>query len=135
VDVLEHIDDDVAVLQNIACALRPGGTLIVHTPLTPQHHWMRRFDLNRAKRSDHHREGYGLDELEQKTRSSGLGSVLMRQTHGPWGTLAWELWSLVRWRPIAKALLWPFAMALIGLETTVPHQRGNCVLMEATKPQ
>jgi len=135
VDVLEHIDDDVAVLENITRALRSGGTLFVHTPLTPQRHWMRRFDLDRAKRGDHHREGYGFDELKLKALSVGLERVEMQFTHGRWGTLAWELWSLLRWRPIAKVLLWPLAMFLVVLETQVPHTRGNCVLMEATKAQ
>ena len=135
VDVLEHIEDDLAVLQNIAKALRPGGKLVVHTPLTPQRHWLRRFDLDRAQRADHHREGYGIDELREKTLVSGMEQVSMQFTHGPWGTLAWELWSLLRWNLLGKLLLWPLAMFLIGLETAMPHSWGNCVMMQATKPQ
>lgn len=38
----------------------------------------------------------------------------MRCTHGHLGTLAWELW-LARPRLLAKVLLWPLAMLLIGL--------------------
>jgi SAM-dependent methyltransferase len=36
-DVLEHIEDDAAVLANVRSALRPGGGLLI---TVPQHEWM-----------------------------------------------------------------------------------------------
>ena len=133
VDVLEHIADDRAALGNLARALRPGGRLLIHTPLVPQRHWLRRFDLDRCVRADHVRQGYGEAELKAKVREAGLEPTSVRYTHGRWGTLAWELWMLARWRLLAKLLLWPLAMLLIGLELACPPSWGNCILLEARK--
>jgi len=135
VDVLEHIADDRAALDNLARVLRPDGRLLIHTPLTPQRHWLRRFDLDRAARADHVREGYGEEDLKAKVRAAGLEPVSVRYTHGRWGTLAWELWTLARWRLLAKLLLWPLAMFLIGLETVFPPAWGNCILLESRRPE
>jgi SAM-dependent methyltransferase len=131
VDVLEHISDDRAALANLARALRPGGWLIIHTPLAPQRHWLRRFDLERCPRSDHVRQGYNEDDLSDKVRASGLGITSVRYTHGRWGTLAWELWMLARPYPLAKALLWPLAMFLISLEMAFTSDWHNCILLQA----
>lgn len=131
VDVLEHISDDRAALANLARALRPGGWLIIHTPLTPQRHWLRRFDLERCPRPDHVRQGYNEEDLLNKVRASGLEVTSVRYTHGRWGTLAWELWMLARPYPLAKVLLWPLTMLLISLEMASPSDWHNCILLQA----
>jgi len=135
VDVLEHIADDRAVLANMARALRPGGNLLIHTPLTPQRHWLRRFDLDRCGRDDHIREGYGEAELRDNVSGAGLVPTQVWYTHGRWGTLAWELWKLAGWRLLPRLLLWPLAMFLIGLETVFPPAWGNCIFLEARRPE
>jgi SAM-dependent methyltransferase len=132
VDVLEHISEDRAALASLATALRPAGWLIIHTPLAPQHHWLRRFDLERCPRADHVRQGYNEQDLRTKVGESGLQVASIRYTHGRWGTLAWELWKLARPVPLAKALLWPLAMLLISLEMTCPSDWHNCILLMAT---
>jgi 2-polyprenyl-3-methyl-5-hydroxy-6-metoxy-1,4-benzoquinol methylase len=134
VDVLEHISDDRAVLANLARALRPGGWLIIHTPLTPQQHWLRRFDLERCPRPDHVRQGYKEEDLLDKVRAAGLEITSVRYTHGRSGTLAWELWKLARPYPLAKLLLWPLAMLLISLEMASPSDWHNCILVQARRP-
>lgn len=141
VDVLEHISDDRSALANLARALRPGGSLVIHTPLTPQRHWLRRFDLERCPRADHVRQGYHEEDLQAKVRASGLEITAVHYTHGRWGTLAWELWMLARPYPLVKVLLWPLAMLLIGLEMGVPSDPAkssgqsnswrNCILLQA----
>jgi len=134
VDVLEHITDDRAALTNLARALRPGGWLIIHTPLAPQRHWLRRFDLDRCPRSDHVRQGYNEEDLLDKVRAAGLEISSVRYTHGRWGTLAWELWKLARPHLLAKALLWPLAAFLINLEMASPPDWHNCILLQARRP-
>jgi cyclopropane fatty-acyl-phospholipid synthase-like methyltransferase len=133
VDVLEHITDDRAALANLAQALRPGGSLIIHTPLASQRHWLGRFNVDRCPRADHVRQGYDEQDLQTKVQESGLEITSVRYTHGPWGTLAWELWSLARPQLLAKVLLWPLAMLLIGLEMTCPSDWRNCILLVATR--
>jgi 2-polyprenyl-3-methyl-5-hydroxy-6-metoxy-1,4-benzoquinol methylase len=143
VDVLEHILDDRVALANLARALRPGGWLIIHTPLTPQRHWLHRFDLERCPRPDHVRQGYHEDDLRAKVQDSGLEITSVRYTHGRWGTLAWELWMLARPNLLARVLLRPVAMLLISLEmassSDPAHNAGwstdwhNCVLLQARR--
>ncbi len=64
-DVLEHIDDDEAVLASIAGALRPGGGLIATVPQHPRL-WSAADDYAR------HRRRYTRSELVAKTRRAGL---------------------------------------------------------------
>jgi len=134
VDVLEHIPDDEVALGHMVRALRPGGRLLIHTPLTPQRHWLRRFDLDQAPRDDHAREGYGEAELKAKVQDAGLVLMEVCYTHGRWGTLAWELWKMARWHLLAKVLVWPLVMFFIGIETTLPLTWGNCIMLQANKP-
>jgi len=131
VDVLEHILDDRAALANLARALRPGGSLIIHTPLALQRHWLRRFDLERCPRSDHVRQGYHEEDLRAKVQDAGLEITSVRYTHGRWGTLAWELWMLARPNLLARVLLRPLAMLLINLEMAGSSDWHNCILLQA----
>jgi SAM-dependent methyltransferase len=64
-DVVEHIADDEAVLQNLRQAMtRGGGTIIA----VPQHPWL----WSRADEIGHHQRRYRLGELESKLQRSGF---------------------------------------------------------------
>ncbi len=133
-DVIEHIPEDEVALRHMLQALRPGGWLAVHTPLTPQRHWFRRFDLDRLVNPLHAREGYQRGELEAKIRAAG-GQVRQRiYTHGPWGTLAWELWKWSRYHLGPTLLLLPLIRLLITIEKYQRLQDGNCILVLAQRP-
>jgi ubiquinone/menaquinone biosynthesis C-methylase UbiE len=134
IDVFEHIDDDRAALASLSRALKPRGRLLLHTPLSPQRHWLKRFDLDHLHRDDHVREGYTVADLQEKAREVGLQPTGVHYTHGRWGTLAWELWRLTREHLWSRVVAWPVIRLLIALEFVGPHAWGNCVLFEATKP-
>jgi SAM-dependent methyltransferase len=68
-DVLEHLDDDEAVLRAVARALKPGGGLIA---TVPQH----RFLWSEIDVFSGHRRRYEPAELEAKARAAGLSVVL-----------------------------------------------------------
>lgn len=62
-DVLEHLDDDVAALRRITSLLRPGGRLLV---TVPAYQWL----FGSHDRAHHHRRRYtqgGLRSLAQAT--------------------------------------------------------------------
>ena len=64
-DVIEHIEDDEAVLREIHQALRPGGTLFV---TVPQHRWLWSEQDDYA----HHVRRYTRHELQQKLSAAGF---------------------------------------------------------------
>ena len=67
-DVLEHIEEDVEVLQEMYRALKPAGILLV---MVPQHMclWSATDEIAQHKRR------YSRRELEAKARSAGFGVV------------------------------------------------------------
>lgn len=67
-DVIEHIDDDAAVLDQIREALRPGGGLVV---TVPQHPWL----WSAFDEFSGHRRRYTRGELIAKIEAAGFDLV------------------------------------------------------------
>ncbi len=74
-DILEHVDDDRALLTEAVRVLRPGGRAAVSTPISGGF-----FLFNRLKKCfgltpeiyGHKREGYSLDQLHSLAQGCGL---------------------------------------------------------------
>jgi len=83
IDIMEHIEDDRAVLHNFYNCLKPGGKLIISTPS----------DLDEAAKftSEHVRPGYNKQELETKLFDAGFAVIESRFSYGRYGSLAWKL--------------------------------------------
>jgi SAM-dependent methyltransferase len=64
-DVIEHIDEDAAVLTSIRRALKPGGIIVV---TVPQHKWLWSGTDEQAM----HKRRYTRHELASKFRAAGL---------------------------------------------------------------
>lgn len=64
-DVIEHIEDDVGVLEEIARAMAPGGGLLI---TVPQHRWL----WSGADEAARHVRRYTREELLAKLRSAGF---------------------------------------------------------------
>ena len=69
-DVLEHLDDDVAGLAELRRVIRPGGALIVTVPAHPRL-WSRHDDLN------HHRRRYTRAMIAAAAAESGWAVELL----------------------------------------------------------
>ncbi len=67
-DVIEHIEDDEAVLQGLHRALRPGGYLFL---TVPQHRWL----WSSADTHAHHVRRYTRDELLGRVLRAGFEPV------------------------------------------------------------
>lgn len=63
-NVLEHIGEDAAAMQNLLSVTKPGGTLIA---LVPAYGWL----YNRMDRAVGHHRRYGRSEFIQKLTQSG----------------------------------------------------------------
>lgn len=86
-DVLEHIDDDVSVLEGLHHAVRPGGHLVL---TVPQHPWL----WSAADVDAHHVRRYRRDQLVERVTSVGFTPV--RTTS--FVTSLLPLMALSRWR-------------------------------------
>lgn len=64
-DVIEHIDEDEAVLSEIRETLRPGGGALI---TVPQHPWL----WSRMDEISFHKRRYRPGELEKKAREAGF---------------------------------------------------------------
>jgi SAM-dependent methyltransferase len=67
-DVLEHIDEDEAVLAEMARAVKPGGGLLI---TVPQHPWL----WSAADSYAYHRRRYTRAELLRKLEAAGLRAL------------------------------------------------------------
>lgn len=70
-DVLEHIEEDDIVLENLYCAIKPGGGLLI---TVPQHQWLWSFNDCYAC----HVRRYNADDLHKKVISAGF--TILRST-------------------------------------------------------
>ena len=64
-DVLEHIDEDEAVLRQLHQAVKPGGGLLVSVP---QHPWL----WSPLDDYSHHRRRYTAEELVRRVQAAGF---------------------------------------------------------------
>ncbi len=102
IDILEHIEDDLAVMKNFHKAAKPEGRLIISTP----------YQTKEAEfAAEHYRSGYTEEELQRKLNEAGWVSERRWYSYGFWGNIAWYIsikipLSLIRFRP--ALLLLPF---------------------------
>lgn len=110
IDVLEHIEDDVLAISEIARALEPGGRLVVSVP-TPRYPGVFGRDFHESL--GHVRDGYWLEELQAKLADAGLHVTEHRYYTGTWLSRACRLFYGrgipyvvgVLWAPLARPLL------------------------------
>lgn len=82
VDILEHIENDVAVLSNLSKSLSQEGRLIISTP----------YESKEADFTEEHiRSGYSKEEIERKLNMSGLKIEELKYSYGFWGHISWVL--------------------------------------------
>ena len=72
-DVIEHIKEDNAVLEQMHAALKPGGGLIV---TVPQHRWL----WSKTDDAAYHMRRYERGEMERKLGQAASGFRILRST-------------------------------------------------------
>lgn len=96
VDVMEHILEDVQVFKNFYAAMRPGGTLLISTPSDQggsdvHDHDHNHEDGEHSFIDEHVRDGYGIQEIQDKLAEAGFTNTVAKYTYGTPGKISWKL--------------------------------------------
>lgn len=122
IDVLEHIEGDVQVMENISRHLKEGGYFLMHSP---SHYSEEDGDEDDSFVGEHARPGYSKEEISGKLRQAGLEPEKVHYTYGFWGHRAWVL--SVKWPMIWFNKMGLFAAIL--LLVYYPIVMPFCLLM------
>jgi cyclopropane fatty-acyl-phospholipid synthase-like methyltransferase len=144
VDVMEHIEDDRAVLRHFRQMLRPGGFVVINTPSDRGGS-----DVEAEGESfigEHVRDGYAPEDLAAKLEEAGLEVVEWTYTYGRYGSAAWRLlikhpiralnrsWALAPLLVPYYAVAGPLGMALHALDLRARKPEGTGLLVVARRP-
>ncbi len=88
IDVLEHIEDDQAVIRNLAHSLKPGGRLLMHSP---SHYSEEDAGDEESFVGEHARAGYSKQDIQKKYKEVGLRVDKLHYTYGRYGHMAWQM--------------------------------------------
>jgi cyclopropane fatty-acyl-phospholipid synthase-like methyltransferase len=144
VDVMEHIPDDIGVFRNFFRALKSGGTLLINTPSN-----LGGSDAHSEKEEsfigEHARNGYGIEEIQQKLELAGFSIESIRYTYGAWGNRYWRLGIKYPMQmlnvskiffvvlPFYYTIVLPFILPLMWLDYTAENKAGTGLNVLAKK--
>lgn len=130
IEVLEHVKDYKKCIAIFNRVLKPSGKLVIHVPCLRQRRHLARF--NHISFPDHVRKGFEPQELAKALKENGFNIIRTRYTFGLFGSLAWEIFEILRKRKLAKRFLFLSVLTLAFLDTLIVN-KGNGLLMVATK--
>ncbi len=144
VDVMEHIEEDVQVLTNYCNSLKTGGMLLISTPSN-----MGGSDVHDDGETsfieEHVRDGYGIDEIEEKCKRAGFSKVDARYSYGVPGKISWKLsmkYPMLMLNkskaffiilPIYYLVTMPFSLLLNVFDVKGSHTTGTGLIVKAWK--
>ncbi|MGV3541409.1 MAG: class I SAM-dependent methyltransferase [Rufibacter sp.] len=144
VDVMEHILEDVEVFKNFHASLRPGGMLLISTP-SDQGGSDVHDDAESSFIEEHVRDGYNIQEIQDKLRTAGFSKMEARYSYGTPGKISWRLsmkypilmlgasklfFVLL---PFYYLVTFPFCLLLNWLDTHGKHATGTGLIVRAWK--
>jgi SAM-dependent methyltransferase len=144
VDVMEHIEDDVQVLRNYQSSLKPGGMLLISTP-SDQGGSDVHDDGETSFIEEHVRDGYGIQEIQDKCKLAGFSKVEARYSYGAPGKISWRLSMKYPMQmlnvsqvffiilPFYYLITMPFALILNVLDVRGNHSTGTGLVVKAWK--
>ncbi|MGZ5243599.1 MAG: class I SAM-dependent methyltransferase [Bacteroidia bacterium] len=144
VDVMEHILEDVQVFKNFYASLKPGGMLIVNTP-SDQGGSDVKEEGQESFIGEHVRDGYNINEIQEKLRSVGFKKIDARYTYGTPGKISWKLsmkYPMLMLNksmafgvllPLYYAVTYPISYVLNNLDVSGKHKTGTGLVVKAWK--
>ncbi len=140
-DVLEHIEDDLIVLERFLQALVPGGYLIIHIPLSIRKSYLEKWSEPIDVWPDEHvRDGYNESEIREKINMAGFKILCIKNTFGKFGGIAYEIWMILyhytgRGKVWLQSFLRPLIEVLLWLDPFMVTKKGRGLLILAEKPK
>lgn len=144
VDVMEHILEDVDVFKNFYKSLKKDGMVLISTP-SDQGGSDVHDDDEHSFIDEHVRDGYNIQEIEDKLKSSGFSSVDARYSYGAPGKLSWKLsmkWPILMLNasklffiilPIYYIITYPISFILNYFDINSKHKTGTGLIVKAYK--
>uniref|UniRef100_A0A7C5V1B6 Class I SAM-dependent methyltransferase n=1 Tax=Caldicellulosiruptor owensensis TaxID=55205 RepID=A0A7C5V1B6_9FIRM len=131
IDVLEHIVEDLKVIQNFYKSLSKNGLLIIHVPAFPRDY---NIFVKEYHQKDHVRDGYSEYEIINLLKYNKFKICKVLRTFNFFGSLAWDLGFIVYNRnKYLFFVLFPFLLLLSKLDRFSSKKKGNGILVLAKK--
>lgn len=144
VDVMEHIEEDVTVFENFYTSLKPGGMLLISTP-SDQGGSDVHGDDEHSFIDEHVRDGYNVNDIEEKLKKAGFNRVETNYSYGTPGKISWKLsmkYPILMLNvsklffiilPVYYILAYPVAFILNYWDVNLKHKTGTGLIVKAYK--
>lgn len=145
VDVMEHILEDVQVFRNFYASLQKGGMVLISTPSDQGGSDVHDHDEEESFIDEHVRDGYNIDEIQEKLKMAGFSRTEARYQYGKPGQISWRLSMKYPILALGKTKLFfillpfyyiitfPVCLVLNYLDTTTVHKTGTGLVVKAWK--
>ena len=144
VDVMEHIEEDVTVFKNFNSSLKPGGMLLISTP-SDQGGSDVHDDEDHSFIDEHVRDGYNINEIQEKLKKAGFSKVKSLYSYGIPGKISWKLsmkYPILLLNtsklffiilPVYYILAFPISYILNFWDVRLKHKTGTGLIVKAYK--
>ncbi len=144
VDVMEHIEEDVQVFKNFYASMRPGAMLVISTP-SDQGGSDVHDDEASSFIEEHVRDGYNINEIQDKLKSAGFTKTYARYQYGSPGKISWRLSMKYPIQilgvsklffillPFYYIIAYPISFILNYADTVIEHKTGTGLIVKAWK--
>lgn len=144
VDVMEHILEDVDVFKNFYASLKTGGMLLISTP-SDQGGSDVHDDHDHSFVDEHVRDGYNINEIEEKLNVAGFQKVESVYSYGTPGKISWKLsmkWPILMLGaskiffiiiPFYYIIFYPISFILNYFDVSGKHKTGTGLIVKAFK--
>jgi len=144
VDVMEHIEDDIAVFKNFYASMKQGGMLLISTP-SDQGGSDVHDDHEEGFVDEHVRDGYNILDIEKKLKDAGFSKVEAHYSYGCPGKISWKLtmkYPILMLNtskiffillPFYYLFVFPFALLLNLRDLYKVHKTGTGLIVKAWK--
>ena len=144
VDVMEHILEDVVVFKNFHQSLKKGGMVLISTP-SDQGGSDVHDDDDHSFIDEHVRDGYNINEIEDKLKNAGFTKIEAGYSYGVPGKISWKLsmkWPILMLNtsklffvilPFYYIIAYPISFILNYFDVNTKHKTGTGLIVKAYK--